>query len=139
MLAHADREEFLDDNPPHIIAGDFNTTSWYTLFMDWLQDDGINELVDPNKPTFALGSSIDKFLFIPGYYIPSTFSPSGMPDVPCSDFSEDPPLYPASVADRRYLSDHCPILLRVPCDHEEIPEHLYRCFRTEGLTEEEWL
>ena len=35
----------------------------------------MQELVDPNVPTFALGSSLDELLFAPGYYIPSTFLP----------------------------------------------------------------
>ena len=60
---------------PRIMAGDFNTTSWLERVEDWCQEEGIWHLNDPCVPTINTGSSIDKFLFKPGDYIPTTFLP----------------------------------------------------------------
>ena len=105
--------------------------------MDWLRENGISELANPGKPTFALGSSIDKCLCLPGFFIPSTFLPSGTPDLPHLEISEDPPFFPASGIDYRYFSDHSTILLQIPCDQEEVPGRRTRCMRAEGPTDEE--
>ena len=64
------------DVVPQLLGGDFNTTEWGSPFYEWTQEAGMQELVDPEVPTFALGSSLDKFLFVPGHYVPSTFLPS---------------------------------------------------------------
>ena len=90
--AHIDQK--LEDSPPLLLAGDFNATSWSMLYMDWLQEEGLNEMVNPEKPTYALGSAIDKFIFLPGYYVPSTFLPTEAPDLAHRDTFEDPPLLP---------------------------------------------
>ena len=63
---------------PHIFAGDFNTTGWQRLYEEWLQEQGIMDLMNPQVPTYAGGSAIDKFLFMPGEYIPSTLLPDSM-------------------------------------------------------------
>ena len=57
---------------PHLIGGDLNTPSWSTLYNEWIQEGGMIELIGPVTPTFALGTAIDKFLFVPGSYIRST-------------------------------------------------------------------
>lgn len=61
------------DDPPHLIAGDFSTTSWETLYAEWRQEGCAIKLAGPVTPTFALGSSIDTLAFVLGSYIPSTF------------------------------------------------------------------
>ena len=57
----------------HLLAGDFNTTSWTHLFHEWTQEEGLWELVRPEQPTNATGGRIDKCIYAPGPYIPSTF------------------------------------------------------------------
>ena len=77
QLSRSPRRADASDHAPCILAGDFNTTKWTPLFSEWLQEGGLISLVDPDVPTYALGTSIDKVLFLPGHYIPSTFLPPG--------------------------------------------------------------
>ena len=65
------------EETPHLLIGNLNTRSWSQLYAEWTCTQGLQELVDPDVPTFAMGSSIDKILFLPGFYIPSTFLPPG--------------------------------------------------------------
>ena len=62
---------------PQKLGGDFDATEWTTLFTEWIQGGGRQELVDPDIPQYALGSSLGKFLFVPGFYIPSILLPPG--------------------------------------------------------------
>ena len=65
------------EDVPHLLVGDFNTSSWGQLFAEWVNTQGLRELVDPEVPTYAMGSAIDKMLFLPGFYIPSSLLPPG--------------------------------------------------------------
>ena len=63
------------EDVPHLLVGDLNTNSWGQLYAEWIGTQGLQELVDPEIPTFALGSSIDKILFLLGFYVPSPLLP----------------------------------------------------------------
>ena len=66
-LSRAVENPAVGDAYPHLIAGDFNSTSWMALFTEWTQSEGLVELLHPELPTFAMGTSIDKFVFVPGF------------------------------------------------------------------------
>ena len=126
------------DRAPQLLAGDFNTTEWGQLYMEWTQEAGLQELVNPETPTFALGSSLDKLLFLPGYYIPSTFLPPGESRLPERDSMGEEPYYPAMVLDYPHLSDHSPILLPLPSDSKDPEQPATRRLRVGHLSKEEW-
>ena len=101
------------------MGGDFNVSSWGLLYQEWMQTEGIIELVDPCVPTFTSGSALDKLLFVPGGYIPSTLLPTrGSAEQDKGMASEDHH-FPASVLHYDHISDHYPVLLSIPCDREE--------------------
>ena len=135
-LGRSVKNETADMTFSRVIAGDFNTTSWGDLFEEWSLEMGIWQLNDPGVPTINTLSSIDKILFVPGGYIPSTFLPP--------DFQEsgahtrgDEILYPATVLPQCAISDHYPIALPIPCDGEESFKTSRR-LKLDSLTEMEW-
>ena len=87
----------VQDTFPHLIGGDFNVTSWQAQFAEWVQEAGAMELLDPEIPTNALGSALDKFQFVPGFYVPSTFLPPRAGGPHEEEGMLDSPYYPASV------------------------------------------
>ena len=103
---------------PHVMAGDFNTTSWMQTFNEWCQEDGIWHLNDPAISTINTGSSIAKFLFTPGNYIPSTFLSNYMEDNILGT-EEAAPYFPAKVIPELALADHYSLILPIPCDVHE--------------------
>ena len=96
-------EENTEETLPHIIGGDFNTTGWKRMYEEWLQTEGVFDLVDPQVPTYAGGTAIDKFLFVPGAYVPSTLLPTSYGAEPNPEHYVDAPHYPAEVK-----QDHLP-------------------------------
>ena len=85
------RSEEGPEDLPRIIAGDFNIATWSPLYAEWIQEHGLQELLGPATRTFALGSSIDNFLFLPGAYVPSTFLPPGDSRLQWRDGAMDAP------------------------------------------------
>ena len=59
----------------HVLAGDFNHLSWENGYREWVGTHGARELSDPALGTYGSGNALDKFLFAPGFYFPSTFLP----------------------------------------------------------------
>ena len=61
----------------HLIVGDFNQHSWKggtdKRYHERLLDIGAWELSDPFLPTFKTGSTLDKFVLLPGYEFPQSF------------------------------------------------------------------
>ena len=123
---------------PCIIGGDLNTTSWGILYQEWIHTEGIIELVDPREPTYTSGSAIDKLLFLPGRYIPSTFLPTKGSEETGLTMSMEDQFFPAQVVKLDHISDHYPIVLPVPCDAEEKIKDKTNRVRVGKLTEEEW-
>ena len=120
----------------HLIGGDFNTPSWCPLFEEWGLEEGLWQLNDPTLPTANTGSTLDRVLYSPGFYIPSTFIPPDMQDHPVQADAEEP-LYPAVVLSHLAISDHYPIILPIPCDTDESTVTTKR-LKVSALTEEEW-
>ena len=104
---------------PGIIGGDLNVTSWMSLYREWVQTEGMIELVNPCIPTYATGSAINKILFAPGGYMPSTFLPTKGAEWTYREARTDDQYFPASVINCTHISDHLPIILPIPCDKEE--------------------
>ena len=127
-----------EDTTPMLIVGDLNITSWEELYAEWINEVGLQELVDPEIPTFALGSSLDKILFMPGYYIPSTFLlPEDSRFLDRSGIWEEP-YYPAEVLNYPHFSDHSPVMLPIPSDAKKGKEMTERSMRVGDLSEEDW-
>ena len=106
--------------------------------MEWTQEAGLQELVDPETPTFALGSSLDKLLFLPGRYVPSTFLTPGESRLPERDTLGDEPFFPALALGYPHLSDHSPILLPMPSGSKDMEQPATKRLRVGPLTKEEW-
>ena len=123
---------------PCLIAGDFNTTSWGLLYEEWVQTEGMIELVDPNIPTYASGTAIDKCLFSPGRYIPSTLLPTKGLEWPEGQIGMEEHFFPATALNYTHLGDHLPILLPLPCDAEETSSDKVNKVRVAHLTEDDW-
>ena len=103
---------------PHIVVGDFNTTSWMQLFNEWCQTKGIWYLNDPCVSTIDTGSSIDEFLVIPGSYIPPTFL-QGEGVCGQGGVGGVTDQFPAATIPELAISDPFPILRLLPCDIEQ--------------------
>ena len=126
------------EDVPHLLIGDFNTTSWGQLFAEWVGKQGMQELVDPAIPTYALGSSIDKMLFLPGYYVPSSLLPPGSARL--EDHAEKgvEPFFPAVVLDYPMFSDHSPVMVPISSDAKKGGGDGDRSFRVGNMGEEDW-
>ena len=120
------------------MGGDFNTTSWMPLHEEWLQEAGVIVLIDPSTPTYSRGTAIDKYLFVPGTYLPSSLLPPAAESHTEITNYVDSPHYPAEIIEYTQLSGHFPILLPVPCDAAPQSNPKDKCIRSEGLTEETW-
>ena len=120
----------------HIITGDFNATTWIPLFEEWGLESGIWQLNDPVLPTATTGSTLDHVLFIPGYYIPSTFLPPDFQEEAQGAHVENT-AYPASVLPTESISDHYPVVLPIPCDIEHATKKTIR-LQLKTLTDEDW-
>ena len=84
-----------------------------------------------------MGTEIDKFLHVPGYFIPPTIlQPSGtrLAD-PVHNVGE--PHCPAAVLDETLLGDRFPLLLQLPCDERELQDAPHRRFGVNNLDEEQ--
>ena len=109
------------------------------LFSEWAQGSGAWQLAGPDIPTYALGATIDKFLFLPGYYIPSTLPPIEGPRFLDHEVLADYLHYPAFVLDCPHVSDHSPILLPAPCDSQDRLIPAPRRPHLGHPTSEEWM
>ena len=102
-----------------------------------LQTAGLNVLLNPELPTHASGSSIDKLLVASGHYIPSTFPPPGNSQGDGQEILSDTSDFPACVVVYPHIGDHAPIMRRILCGSEEIVKSEYR-LRAADMTDEEW-
>ena len=123
---------------PQISGGDFNVTGWSTLYEEWLQEVGAMDLVNPQVPTYAGGTALDKFIFIPGEYIPSTLLPDSPGPRQELDQDTDEPFYPAQVIPYTDLSGHLPIMLPIPCEAAPKQAMKLRRIRIGTLSDETW-
>ena len=94
------------------------------------------ELLDSDAPAFAMGAAIDKFLFLPGSYIPSTFSPTS--DVGRREPEDhiDARCYQEEAVDSSHLSDYPPVLPPIPGGPEGAKGVAPRRIRGRALSEE---
>ena len=105
-----------DEDVPDLLIGDLNTRSWGQLYAEWTHSQGLQELVDPDIPTFALGSPIAKMLFLPGFYIPSSFLLPGSSRLQAASDLWEAPRFPSVVLDYPMFSDHSPIMVPLSSD-----------------------
>ena len=125
------------DVAPQLLGGDFNTAEWSSLFYEWTQDPGMQGLVDPDVPTYAMGLSLDKFLFAPGHHIPSAFLPLADACLSGGGGLVEERHYPAAVMDYPHLRDHSPILAPIPTDSRDGEQPAAKRLRVGHLTKEE--
>ena len=123
------------DVAPHLLGGDFNPTNWMPMYEEWLRAGSIMELVNPEAPSFATGSALDRFLFAPGSYIPSTFLPQSAVSELTAEEADDCPSYPADVPLCTHMSDHHPIILPIPWDEVDHPSRSSPKIRVSGLSD----
>ena len=95
-----------EEEVPHLLVGDVNTQSWGQPFAEWTNTQGLQELVDPDIPTFALGSPIDKMLVLPRFYAPSSFLPPGGSRLQDRADQWETPFCPAAVLEYLMFSGH---------------------------------
>ena len=104
------------EDVPHLLIGALNTSSWKQLYSEWVGTQGLHELVDPDIPTYAMGPSIDKILFLPGFYIPSSLLPPGDGRFLARETLWERPYFPAAVLDYPMFSDHSPVMVPLSSD-----------------------
>ena len=105
-----------DERTSAILAGDFNPPEWSRSFDEWLQTYGIWELGKPSTPTYSTGSSLDKMLFTPCRYTPSTSMQTGWMEEMGLRESGGDEYYPGTVYPQFMMGDHAPVLPPIPCD-----------------------
>ena len=137
-IATARDEHREEERTPCIIGGDLNISSWGKMYNEWIHTEGIIELVDPRIPTYTSGSAIDKLLFIPGRYIPSTFLPTRGTEETGFTMNMEDQYFPANVVQWDHISDHYPIVLPIPCDAEEKIKDKTNRVRVGKLSKEDW-
>ena len=122
---------------PHVITGDLNTRTWEPLYEEWCTQLGIWDLSDPTEPTYTAGSTLDRMLFIPGEYIPSTFT-QPLHEEGMEEERLETHYYPAAVLPESAISDHYPILLSIPAEIDpSVPPD--RKYALDDLTDEQWM
>ena len=101
----------------HLVVGDLNPTSWKEGYQRWLAEGGAWELTDPGKSTHKRGGALDKILFQPWEHIRDCFL-GDTNDREEGDnwggMGDEEKYYPAITIPVRMLSDHHPIILRLP-------------------------
>ena len=123
---------------PHIMDTDFNITTWPSSFAEWTQEGEIWELLDPETPSFALGSAIDKFLFTPSHHAPSTFLPPAAMEQGAGGGDLGGTYYRAQAVNYPQLSDHSAIILRKPSHVPERSDRKACRTRVGNMGEEGW-
>ena len=96
------------------------------------------ELVNPEIPTYASGSALDKVLFAQGKNIPSTLLPPQGAEGNIENCEMEYSFFPATVLNYTRLSDHLPIILPIPCMEENGSKDTISKIKVNNLTEEEW-
>ena len=101
------------------------------------------ELTDPDVPTFDMGTVCHipiwgRYLFVPGFYIPSTYLPPAAVSSGEWDDPLDEPYYPAVVVPYEDFSNHSPVVLEIPCDPIDTRVVLRKRIRVNALTDETW-
>ena len=121
----------------HLIAGDFNITNWDQQYHEWLHESHIAELINPDAPTFATGSALDKFLFQTRGFVPASLLPS-QPTQAVNEMKDpQPAFYPGEVVDYTHISDHLPIIIPLTWGMPPQQPPLRR-FRLKDLSDEDW-
>ena len=80
----------------------------------------------------------DKFLFVPGAYVPPTFIPPGRQGEEEEKTMEKPEFYPAGVLDYAYLGDSFPVILPISRDTRDQGVELMGKLRIKKSTAETW-
>ena len=104
------------------------------------------ELSDPTLPKHRKGSSLDKFLLLPGTDIPEELLPTQSHDWFMNE--EDnfqgeetkdahTPFYPAHTFSYPVMADRHPVMLTLKCAWEVSPKE-HKAYRLKNLREEEW-
>ena len=132
------KEASTGERPSHIVAGDLNFMVRLSSYAEWLHEEGLMELTDPDRPTFATGSTLDKFILQPGSYVPPSLLPSPPSTMHEGIHEEDTLQYPGTVVDCSHISDHIPIVLPLTYRLPEKPKHEEWKLKIKHLTEEDW-
>ena len=127
-----------ETSPFCIFGRDLYITNWELLYEEWIQAEGVINLVDPCVPAVSSGSALDKFVVAPGRCIPSTLLPTGGPEWRGGMPEADARFFPASVLIYTRLSDHLPIILPIVCEEENRSRDRTNRLRIRGRTTEDW-
>ena len=112
----------------HIFAGDFN---------EWMAENSIWELAGPDITTHVMGSSLDKFLFLPGCQVPGTFFAPSREDEMKGGGEGTEVYYPAEVLPFQCVADRNPALLELPSTAGATPSSRHT-LQVKNMAKEEW-
>ena len=139
-LSKTETDEYTKQTKQHLLIGDFNTTSWGDLYQEWVQEEGLWELVNPTQPTITTGGCIDKYLYVPGQHIPTTFLQTHGEELGGATYNinSEEHYYPAEVRMDISLSAHYGVLLELPADPVQRPNREPPKILIKDIDEEGW-
>ena len=135
------REPAPEDDPATCLsrnlAGDFNITSCEAKYTEWLHDEGITGMTNPETRTFATGSALGKFPLKPGIHVPASLVPVQPQSLQEEIEIAEHALFPCRVVNCSHTSDHFPII--IPVTYQPIPSPApERKLRIQHLSQEDW-
>ena len=90
------------ENVSIIIAGDLNLNTWGKGYENWLWEENIWALANPEEPTHESGTTDDTMLFVAGDYIPEGILP-GEAETDKELQTED--YYPVHTTEKQVIRD----------------------------------
>ena len=119
LAAGSTREQ--EEKPAHLIAGDLNISSWMATYTKWLHEEGLAELTNSIRPTFAAGSSLDKFLLRPAVYVLPSLLPTPRQTLREELHDGETLHFPGAIADCSHICDHISIVLPLAYNPPQLP------------------
>ena len=112
------------------------------MHQEWILEEGARELVGPEQATVTTGGCIDKYLYIPGPYISSTFIPMGGEETEGGEREDLKPARSSSpVVTRRQeaRSSHYSQFLKIPANLLRKPTGEPTRITANTVTDGEWM
>ena len=127
----------------HLVVGDLNPVAWADGFQGWMAESGAWELTDPSRRTHREGGALDKVIFQPWGEVPDCFlRAEGGAEIDYEwSLRQEGDYYPAITVPVRVVSDHHPVILRLPFQGSKLePPRVkpLRKLKIENLSDEDW-
>ena len=122
------------ENVSIIIAGDLNVNTWGKGYENWLEEENIWVLANPEEPTHESGTTDDTMLFVAGDYIPEGILP-GEAETDKALQTED--CYPVHTTEKNVIRDHMVQTLTLQTVRPDARSDCKR-YNVRGMSKKDW-